>query len=73
MKIYRNHIDSRSGSANESAAAQVHNLIERDFKIVAIQADRSTIVDLARDRRIGSATIRKLVRELDLVEARYRS
>jgi hypothetical protein len=51
----------------------VQDRIERDFKLVALQAERSTIVDLARDRRIGSATIRKLVRELDLVEARYRS
>ncbi|MEG8022270.1 Na+/H+ antiporter [Sphingomonas aerolata] len=73
MDIYRDRIDSRSGSATASAAARVQDRIERDFKLVALQAERSTIVDLARDRRIGSATIRKLVRELDLVEARYRS
>jgi Na+/H+ antiporter len=73
MDIYRDRIDSRSGSAKASAAARVQDRIERDFKLVALQAERSTIVDLARDRRIGSATIRKLVRELDLVEARYRS
>ncbi|MDY0967284.1 MULTISPECIES: Na+/H+ antiporter [Sphingomonas] len=72
MDIYRDRIDSRSGSAKASAAARVQDRIERDFKLVALQAERSTIVDLARDRRIGSATIRKLVRELDLVEARYR-
>lgn len=73
MDIYRDRIDSRNGSAKASAAARVQDRIERDFKLVALQAERSTIVDLARDRRIGSATIRKLVRELDLVEARYRS
>ncbi len=73
MDIYRDRIESRSGSAKASAAARVQHRIERDFKLVALQAERSTIVDLARDRRIGSATIRKLVRELDLVEARYRS
>ncbi|MBB3586287.1 Na+/H+ antiporter [Sphingomonas sp. BK481] len=73
MDIYRDRIDSRSGSAKASAAARVQDRIERDFKLVALQAERSRIVDLARDRRIGSATIRKLVRELDLVEARYRS
>ena len=72
MDVYRDRIDSRSGSAKAAAAARIQDTLERDFKLIALQAERSAVLDLARERRIGSATGRKIVRELDLLEARYR-
>lgn len=72
MDLYRDRIESRSGSARAMAEARLQDRLERDFRLVGIRAEREAVVDLARDRRIASTTARKLVRELDLLEARYR-
>ena len=72
MDVYRERIESRSGSAKDAAEARVQDKLESDFKLVGLQAERSAISELARERQIGSATAQKLIRELDLLEARYR-
>jgi CPA1 family monovalent cation:H+ antiporter len=72
MDVYRDRIDSRGGSAKMAAEARLQDRLERDFKLVALQAERALVIDLARERQIGSVTVQKLVRELDLLEARYR-
>jgi hypothetical protein len=70
--VYRERIDSRGGSAKAAAEARLQDRLERDFKLVALQAERTEVIDLARDRQVGSATVQKIIRELDLLEARYR-
>jgi CPA1 family monovalent cation:H+ antiporter len=45
---------------------------ERDYRLAALGAERDTILQLGRDRAISDDTARKLLREIDLVEARYR-
>jgi CPA1 family monovalent cation:H+ antiporter len=45
---------------------------ERAFRLAALKAERDTILRLARRGTISDATARKLLREIDLVEARYR-
>jgi len=40
--------------------------------LVTVKAEREALADLTRARGISSETIRKLTRELDLSEARYR-
>ena len=40
--------------------------------LAALKAERDAIFKMARSRRIGSATARKLVHELDLQELRYK-
>ena len=72
MDLYRDRIESRRGSAKAIGEARLQDRLEREFRLVGVQAERDTIIDLARDRRIGSAMARKLVHELDLLEARYR-
>jgi CPA1 family monovalent cation:H+ antiporter len=72
MDVYRDRIESRGGGAKASAEARRQDRLDRDFKLVGLQAERSSVIDSARDRLIGSATAQKLVRELDLLEARYR-
>ncbi len=72
MDVYRDRIDSRGGSAKMAAEARLQDRLERDFKLVALQAERALVIELARERQIGSVTVQKLVRELDLLEARYR-
>jgi len=44
---------------------------ERELRLAAMEAERRTIFDLARHHTISDETARKLVREIDLVEARH--
>lgn len=45
---------------------------ERTLRLIGLQAEREEIFNLARRARISDKTSRKLVREIDLVESRYR-
>jgi CPA1 family monovalent cation:H+ antiporter len=44
---------------------------ERELRLAAMEAERRAIFDLARHHHISDETARKLVREIDLVEARH--
>ena len=44
---------------------------ERELRLAAMDAERQAIFDLARHHHISDETARKLVREIDLVEARH--
>ena len=72
MDLYRERIESRSGSAKATAEARLQDQLERTFRLAGIKAERAAVVDHVRDRRIGSVTAQKLIRELDLLETRYR-
>jgi len=72
MDLYRERIESRSGSAKASAEARLQDRLERTFRLAGVKAERARIVDLLRDREVGSTTAQRLIRELDLLEARYR-
>ena len=72
MDLYRERIESRSGSAKASAEARLQDKLERTFRLAGIKAERATVVERVRDRSIGSATAQKMMRELDLLETRYR-
>lgn len=72
MDLYRDRIESRSQGAKVAAEARLQDKLERDLRLVGVRAERDTLVRLARERKIGSATLQKINRELDLMEARYR-
>ncbi|MEO5763274.1 MAG: Na+/H+ antiporter, partial [Vicinamibacteria bacterium] len=44
---------------------------EKAFRIVALQAERDFVFGIARSGLISDASARRLVREIDLSEARY--
>lgn len=71
MDRYRTRIDAGSGADEEVALARQTEAIESRMVVAALKAERITIFKLLRGRKIGSETARKLVRELDLMEARY--
>jgi hypothetical protein len=71
MDHYRARIDAGSGADEEIALARQLEAIQSRMAIAALKAERTTIFKLLRGRKIGSETARKLVRELDLLEARY--
>ncbi|MFV0623064.1 Na+/H+ antiporter [Sphingomonas sp. ac-8] len=72
MDLYRGRIEARSQSGEAAEATRRQDRIERDLRLAGLKAERAAIFRSARDRSIGSATANKLVRELDLLEARYR-
>ena len=69
------HRVARPSAAAEHACADAVRAQEklfREFRLVGVKAERARLADLIRSRQVGSATIRKLTRELDLSEARLR-
>ena len=72
MDLYRDRIESRSQGARVAAEARLQDRLERDLRLRGLKAERRAIIDSVRERRIGSATAQKLIRELDLQEVRTR-
>lgn len=73
MESYRQRIESRRGDRSTNAASRQAERIERDLRLAALKAERTEIFRMVRQRRVGSEIARKLIRELDLLEARYGS
>ncbi|WP_419816997.1 Na+/H+ antiporter [Glacieibacterium sp.] len=72
MEVYRERIESRGLDGQAAQANRRTDRIERDLRLAAIGAERDEIFRIAKERQIGSETANKLVRELDLLEVRYK-
>ena len=72
VNLYRNRL--RNIQLGDGAGPDVHaaRKAERDYRLTALHAERDTILRLGRRGEISDETARKLLREIDLVEARYR-
>ncbi|QPI75469.1 Na+/H+ antiporter [Sphingobium sp. Cam5-1] len=71
MESYRARIEARqSATANGGRGRQLEG-IEREMRLAALRAERAQLYRLVRRRELGSEAARRLVRELDLMEARY--
>jgi hypothetical protein len=70
MDLYRERIEGLS--EDRSDLTREHDRLVGEFRLVGVKAEREKLAELARDRRIGSESIRRLTRELDLSEARVR-
>jgi Na+/H+ antiporter len=70
--LYRNRL--RNIQLGDGGGADVHaaRRAEREYRLTALRAERDTILGLARRGEISDETGRKLLGEIDLVEARYR-
>lgn len=71
MDGYRQRIQSRQGTTEANAVGRRSDRIERDLRLAALKAERTAIFRMVRRRELGSELARKLIRELDLLEARY--
>lgn len=70
MDRYRERIEGLSDQqADETRAG---NRLVTELSLIGVKAERAALARLVRDRRLGSEVARKLTRELDLAEARYR-
>lgn len=71
MDSYRQRIESRVGSPENNALGRQAEEIERRLRLAALKAERAQIFRMVRKRELDSEPARKLIRELDLLEARY--
>jgi monovalent cation/hydrogen antiporter len=71
MDLYRSRIEGLSQDGEAASIARRTDEIEKSLRVAALKAERTAIFRMLRKREIGSITARKLVRELDLLEARY--
>lgn len=70
MDAYRQRIENRSATADDAHAGRRTEQIEAELRLAAIRAERDEIFRRAQQRQLGSEASAKLVRELDLLEAR---
>lgn len=73
MELYRQRIDGRSKTGEEGALARKIDEIERKLRLTGLRAERDEIYRAARARKLPDEIARKLVREIDLLEARFGS
>jgi CPA1 family monovalent cation:H+ antiporter len=71
MDAYRHRIESRVGNAESNALERRTEEVERRLRLAALKAERTQIFRMVRNRELGSEPARKLIREIDLLEARY--
>jgi CPA1 family monovalent cation:H+ antiporter len=70
MELYRQRIDSVHRPEQTEVDRRTEQ-IERQLRLVGVRAERDEIFRLSRDRRLDEEAVRRIVRELDLLEARY--
>lgn len=70
MEIYRSRIDRYTKTEEEVAQFLRIDQIERDIQLTALRAEREEIYSFGRSRRLSDDVVRKLVKDIDLIEAR---
>ncbi|MCC2957695.1 Na+/H+ antiporter [Massilia sp. IC2-477] len=61
------------GDGTHPARVRVAEEAERHYRLAALAAERKVLQQMARHGQLSDETARRLVQEIDLVEARYRS
>ena len=71
MALYQRRLE---GDQDRVAAGELRKAddAERALRIAALRAEREAIFALARERRVSDDIARRLARDIDLAEARYR-
>jgi CPA1 family monovalent cation:H+ antiporter len=72
IDLYQHRVDD--GALSDVEAEELHKAdrAERALRLAGLRAERERIFNLARASQISDETSRKLVREIDLAESRYR-
>jgi CPA1 family monovalent cation:H+ antiporter len=71
MELYHQRIDGRSKTGEERALARRMDEIERKLRLAGLRAERTGLYRIARSHKLSDETARKLVREIELLEARF--
>lgn len=70
MGVYRQRIDGRSKEGEEADLSRKLNRIEQNLRLVGLRAERDEFYRMSRSRKISEEVGLRLVREVDLLEAR---
>jgi len=71
--LYQHRLGTASGDGIHPGRVRVAEDAERFYRLAALAAERKVLQQMARHNQLSDETARRLVQELDLVEARYRS
>jgi monovalent cation/hydrogen antiporter len=69
MEPYRARITNPLRSDQDAERMRLTNEIERELRLAGLRAERDELYRLGRTRRLSAELVRKLVREVDLIEA----
>ncbi|TWT22530.1 Na+/H+ antiporter [Luteimonas marina] len=72
MALYEHRIGERFGTAVEATTLHKADRAERELRLAGLEAERRRVFELARQYAISDEVARRVVREIDLLEARYR-
>lgn len=72
MALYESRLGEATTTGVAAETLRKADRAERELRLAGLQAERTRVFDLARRHDISDETARKLVREIDLMEARYR-
>ncbi|PPE72375.1 Na+/H+ antiporter [Solimonas fluminis] len=72
LALYQKRLHDVVPTGTDPAQLRLADKAERALRLAALQAEREAIFALARNRMISDEISRKLVREIDLLESRYR-
>jgi CPA1 family monovalent cation:H+ antiporter len=70
LRLYRHRLNT-TDAAGGNGDAQALKDKERSYRLLALNAERDTVLRLARRMDISDETARRLLRQVDLLEARY--
>ncbi|RWX77238.1 Na+/H+ antiporter [Neorhizobium lilium] len=70
MELYRRRIEG-SKTGDDAETARMMADVDRRLRLAALRAERDEFFRLGRTRVVSDEIIRRLVREIDLAEARY--
>ncbi len=71
MDVYRRRLERVGKHGEEKDMIRKVDEIERQLRLAGLRAERDEIFHLARTRKIQDDLMRKLVREIDLLDPRY--
>lgn len=71
MAVYRQRIAGRTDSAEAQEISRGVERIERQLRLAGVRAERDEVFRLGRERELDEEAAKRLIRELDLLEARY--
>ena len=70
--LYQYRLDGGTGAGIAPQLARAAENAERHYRLAALEQERAVLLRMARHNQLSDEIARKLLREIDLVEARYR-
>ena len=70
--LYQYRLDGGTGAGVDPDRARAAESAERHYRLAALEQERAVLLRMARHNQLSDEIARKLLREIDLVEARYR-